>query len=96
MGICYRLPHQEEAVHDAFKQLKKPHICRRLVLVLSHFDIYWKNNTTVHKRFVECTDDNNFLTHVINKPMRAGAFLDLTLTSEKDLGRHMKVEPSWL
>lgn len=49
MGICYRLPHQEEALHDAFKQLKKPHICRRLVLVLSHFNIYWKNNTTVHK-----------------------------------------------
>lgn len=44
---------------------------------------------------MECTGDNKFLTHVINKLMRGGAFLDLTFTSKKELGRHVKVEQSW-
>lgn len=45
---------------------------------------------------MECAEDNNFLTQMINKLMSTGAFLDLTLTTEKELGRHVRVEQSGL
>lgn len=84
MGVCYRLPHQEEAVHDAFKQLEEVSDVQEAGPGpqgdFSRLDIYWKNNTAVCKwsrRFVECTDGSSFLTHVINK-------LDLTLPVRKN------------
>lgn len=52
MGVCCRLPHQEEAVHDAFfKQLEEASRLQDLVLRgdFNHLEIYWRSNAAVHR-----------------------------------------------
>ncbi|GAB0207491.1 hypothetical protein GRJ2_003214800 [Grus japonensis] len=90
LGICYRLPDQEEVVDEAFfKQLEEASHLQALALMgnFNHPDIYWKDNTAgleQSRRFLKCTDDN-FLTQVIEGPTRKGALLDLTLTNKEEL-----------
>ncbi|PKU34188.1 dtw domain-containing protein 2 [Limosa lapponica baueri] len=81
-GVCYRLPDQKEQVDEAFyRQLEVASHSQALVLMgdLNYADICWRNNTAGHKqsrRFLEIIYDN-FLTQVVEKPMRTGTLLDI-------------------
>ena len=85
MGVCYRLPNQEDQVDEAlYKQIGAASHSQNMVLMgdFNHPDICWMDNTAVHqksKRFLECVDDN-FLFQVVQEPMRKGAMLDLVVT----------------
>ncbi|GAB0206830.1 hypothetical protein GRJ2_003148600 [Grus japonensis] len=60
-----------------------------------HPDICWKGNTARHaqsRRFLQSTDDN-FLTQLVEEPMRREVLLDFVLTN-KGLAGDVKVEGS--
>lgn len=82
MGVCYRLPEQEEEVDEAFyRQLEAASQFQALVLVgdLNYPNVFCRNNTEKDKqsrRFLESIDDN-FLSQVVEDPTRNGVLLDL-------------------
>ncbi|XP_063280190.1 uncharacterized protein LOC134564864 isoform X3 [Prinia subflava] len=96
VGVCYRLPEQEEEVDEAFyRQLEAASQFQALVLVgdLNYPDICWRSNTAKHKqsrRFLESIDDN-FLSQVVEDPTRNGVLLDLKLTNREGLIGDVKV-----
>jgi len=60
---------------------------------LDHPDICWKENTARHaqsRRFLEGIDDN-FLTQMVEEPMRRSVLLDLVLTNKEGLGEAVKI-----
>ncbi|KAF4804354.1 hypothetical protein TURU_008626 [Turdus rufiventris] len=63
VGVCYRLPEQEEVDEAFYRQLEAASQSQVLVLVgdFNYPDICWKSNTAKHKqskRFLESFDDN--------------------------------------
>ncbi|XP_064901183.1 uncharacterized protein LOC135577216 [Columba livia] len=59
----------------------------------SHPDMCWEDNTTKHtqtRRFLQIIDDN-FLTQVVEKPMRRRVLLDLILTNQEELVGDVKL-----
>ncbi|KAK4806898.1 hypothetical protein QYF61_012619 [Mycteria americana] len=99
VGVCYRPPDQEEQADEALcKQIGAASHSQALVLMgdFKHPDICWRNNTAGHKksrRFLEGID-NNFLTQVIEEPMRRGALLVIIFTNKEGLLGDVKVEGS--
>ncbi|KAK4828567.1 hypothetical protein QYF61_027657 [Mycteria americana] len=91
LGVCYRPPNQDEEADEAFdKQLAR--VSQSLALVLmGDFnlpDVCWKYNTAERKqsrRFLECVEDDNFLTQLVSEPTRRGASLDLLFTNREGL-----------
>ncbi|GAB0179838.1 cAMP-dependent protein kinase inhibitor alpha [Grus japonensis] len=91
VGLCYRPPNQDEEVDEIFcKQLGE--VSQLLAFVLmGDFnlpDICWKYNTAERKqsrRFLECVEDDSFLTELVSEPTREGALLDLL--DNTNLGR---------
>ncbi|GAB0206764.1 mitochondrial enolase superfamily member 1 [Grus japonensis] len=89
-------PDQEEEVDEAFyRQLEVASESEALVLMgdINHPDICWKGNTAMQvqsRRFLQSTDDN-FLTQVVEEPMRRGVLLDLVLTTKEGLVGDVKV-----
>ncbi|TRZ09133.1 hypothetical protein HGM15179_017974 [Zosterops borbonicus] len=87
VGVCYRLPEQEEEVDEAFyRQLEAASQFQALVLVgdLNYPDICWRSNTAKRKhsrRFLESIDDN-FLSQIVEDPIRNGVLLDLKQTGK--------------
>ncbi|GAB0190477.1 hypothetical protein GRJ2_001513000 [Grus japonensis] len=84
--ILFRPSDQEEEVDEAFwkavwRQLEV--VSRSQVLVFigdfNHPDICWKGNTQ-SRRFLQSID--NFLTQVVEEPMRRRVLLDLVLTKK--------------
>lgn len=82
MGVCYRLPDQEEAAETFFRQLEETSHSQAVALtgILNYPDTCWMGNTAEHeqsRRFLNCidtfngfleyTDALNFLTQVIKK-----------------------------
>lgn len=82
VGVCFRLPDQEEAAEAFFRQSEEISCSQAVALmgILNYPDICWMGNTAEHKqsrRFLECidtlngfleyTDALNFLTQVIKK-----------------------------
>ncbi|GAB0208404.1 hypothetical protein GRJ2_003306100 [Grus japonensis] len=96
VGVDYRPPDQEEEVNEAFyRQLEVASQSQALVLMgdLNHPDICWKGNAAKHaqsRRFLQSIDDN-FLTQVVEEPMRRGVLLDLVLTNKEGLVGDVKV-----
>ena len=87
VSVCYRLPDQEEVDEVFYRQLEVALRLQTLVLMgdFNHSDICWSDNTAQHKqprRFLKSADDN-FLTQVIEKPMRRGVWLDLILADQE-------------
>jgi len=61
----------------------------------NHPDICCRDKTAGHRqprRFLECTDDDNFLIQAIEDPMRRGAMLDLVLTNQEGLVGTVKLK----
>ena len=51
-------------------------------------DICWKYNAVQRKqsrRFLECMEDDSFLTQLVREPTRGGALLDLLFTNSEGL-----------
>ncbi|GAB0181056.1 hypothetical protein GRJ2_000570900 [Grus japonensis] len=98
-GLTRWPPDQDEEVDEAFyRQLEVASRSQALVLMgdFNHPDICWKSNTARHaqsRRFLQSIDDN-FLTQVVEEPMRRGVLLDLVLTNKEGLVGDMKVEDS--
>ena len=96
VGVCYRPPHQDEEMGEAFcEQLAK--VTRSPALVLTGDfnipDIGWKHNTAQRKqsrRFLECVEDS-YLTQLVGEPTRGGALLDLLLATREGLVGDVKV-----
>ncbi|GAB0207763.1 hypothetical protein GRJ2_003242000 [Grus japonensis] len=90
VGVDYRPPDQEEEVNEAFyRQLEVASRSQALVLMgdFNHPDICWKSKMAKHaqsRRFLQSIDDN-FLTQVVEEPMRRGVLLDLVLTNKEGL-----------
>ncbi|GAB0208569.1 cAMP-dependent protein kinase inhibitor alpha [Grus japonensis] len=86
-----RPPDQEEEVDEAFyRQLEVASQSQALVLMgdFNHPGICWNSNMAKHaqsRRFLQSIDDN-FLTQVVEEPMRRGVLLDLVLTKKDWLG----------
>lgn len=64
VGVCYRMPDQEEAAEAFFRQLEETSCSQALALmgILNYPDICWMDNTAEHKqsrRFLECIDTLN-------------------------------------
>jgi len=56
-------------------------------------DISWEDHTARHtqsRRFLQCID-GNFLTQVVEEPVRRGVLLDLLLTNRDGLVEDVKV-----
>lgn len=87
VGVCYRLCDEEEETNEAFlRQLEEASSLQALVFkeYFNHCNICWRGNTTEYEQsrmFLECICDN-FLTKMINEPMKEGSLLDLTLTNK--------------
>lgn len=101
VGVCCRPPDREEQVDEALDRQMGAASCSQALVLMRDFnqpDIGWRDNTAGHKqsrRFLECIEDN-FLTLVIEKPVRKGTLLDLlTLTNEKDLVENVKAGSSF-
>ncbi|GAB0177486.1 hypothetical protein GRJ2_000213900 [Grus japonensis] len=96
VGVYCRQPDQDEEVNEAFyRQLEVASRSQALVLMgdFNHPDICWKDNTARHtqsRRFLQSIDDN-FLTQVVEKPMRRGVLLDLVLKNKEGLVEDVKV-----
>ncbi|PKU35565.1 rna-directed dna polymerase from mobile element jockey-like [Limosa lapponica baueri] len=96
VGVYYRPPDQDGEVDEAFyNQLQVASQSQALVLVgdFNYPDICWKGYTARNiqsKRFLQCTDDN-FLTQLVEEPMRREALLDLLLTNKEGLVEGIKV-----
>jgi len=94
--VYYRPPDQEEEVDEAFcRWLKVASQSQVLVLLgdFNHPGICWKDHTARHtqsRRFMQSTDDN-FLTQVVEKPVRRGVLPDLVLTNRDGLVEDVKV-----
>ncbi|GAB0205340.1 hypothetical protein GRJ2_002999600 [Grus japonensis] len=94
-----RPPDQEEEVDEAFyRQLEVALRSQALVLMgdLNHPDICWKGNTARHaqtRRFLQSINDN-FLTQVVEEPIRREVLLDLVLTKKEGLLEDVKAEGS--
>ncbi|GAB0209860.1 hypothetical protein GRJ2_003451700 [Grus japonensis] len=86
-----RPPDQEEEVDEAFyRQLEVASRSQALVLMgdFNHPGICWKDNRARHAQsrgFLQSIDDN-FLTLVVEEPMRRGVLLDLVLTNKEGTG----------
>ena len=99
VGVYYRPPDQAEKGDGAFySQLKGASLSQALVLMrnFNHPGICWKDHTPKHtqsKRFLQSIDDN-FLTQVVEEPMRRGVLLDLVLTNKEGLVENVKVGSS--
>ncbi|PKU44704.1 glycerol kinase [Limosa lapponica baueri] len=101
VGVYYRPPDQDGEVHEVFyNQLQVASQLQALVLVvlgswfLNHPDICWKvytDRNTQSRRFLQCVDDN-FLTQLVEEPMRREALLDLVLTNKEGPVEDSKVE----
>ncbi|GAB0210390.1 mitochondrial enolase superfamily member 1 [Grus japonensis] len=91
VGVYYRPPDQEEEVDEAFyRQLEVASRSQALVLMgdFNHPGICWKDNRARHAQsrgFLQSIDDN-FLTLVVEEPMRRGVLLDLVLTNKEGTG----------
>jgi len=96
VGVYYRPPNQEEEVDEAFyRQLKVASRSQVLVFMVdfNHPGICWKDNTARHaqsRRFLQSID-SNFVTQVVEKPMRRGVLLDLVPTKKEELVEDVKV-----
>lgn len=88
VGVCYRLPDQEEQVHEAFYRQLKVASCLQVLVFMGYFnhpDVCWRDNAAGHKqprRFPEGIGDN-FLTYVIEELRRSCALLALVLTNKE-------------
>jgi len=95
VGVYYRPPDQDEEVDEAFyRQLKGTSQSQALVLMgdFNHPDISWEGRTARHmqsRRFLQSIDDN-FLTWVVEQPMRRDVLLDLVLTNTEGLVEDVK------
>ncbi|GAB0208053.1 hypothetical protein GRJ2_003271000 [Grus japonensis] len=91
LGVCYRPPSQDEEADEAFyKRLAEVSQSLALVLVgdFNLPDVCWKYNIAERKqsrRFLECVEDDNFLTQLVSEPTRGGASLDLLFTNREGL-----------
>ncbi|PKU29906.1 rna-directed dna polymerase from mobile element jockey- hypothetical protein [Limosa lapponica baueri] len=96
VGVYYRPLDQEEEVDEVFyRQLEIASQSQALGLTgeFDYPDICWKDNTARHaqsRRFLQSIDDN-FLTQMVEEPMRRGALLDLVLTNKEGLVGDVKV-----
>lgn len=98
LGVCYRLPDQEDNVDGAlYRQIRASSHSEALVLMGDFsYPICWRGNTAGQeqsRRFLECTDDN-FLLQRIEQPTRTGAMLDLVLTSKEKVEGNVKLNDS--
>lgn len=90
VGICCRLPYQEE-VDEVFRQLEEALHLQALVFMegFNHHSICWRGSAAGYKRsrrFLKCTG-GNFLTQVIEEMMRRGALLDFFTDKEELVGK---------
>ena len=96
VSVYYRLPDQGEPIDKAFLlQLQEALGLQALILLrdFNHSDICCRDYTAGHKqprRFLESINDN-FLTQLIEEPMRRGMWLNLILTNKEGLTGDMKV-----
>ena len=99
VGVCYRLPNQEDQVDEAlYKQIGAASHSQNMVLMgdFNHPEICWRDNTAGHqksKRFLEYVDDN-FLFQMAREPLRKGTMLDLVLTNEEGMVSNVKLKGS--
>lgn len=89
VGVCYRLPDQKEGVDEAFyRQLEAaPQSQPWFLGCFTYSDIFWRNKTAKHKqcrRFLESINDN-FLSQVVEDPIRNAGLPDLILTNREGL-----------
>ena len=91
VGVCYRPPNQDENADEIFyKQLIEVSQLLALVLVegFNLPDVCCKYNIVEKKQsrmLLECVE-SNFQTHLVSKPTREGAPLDLFVNREGLVG----------
>jgi len=91
LGVCYRPPNQDEEAGEVFyKRLAE--VSQSVTILVGDFfnllDICWKYNTAERKqswRFLECVEDDNFLTQLVSEPTKGGDLLDLLFTNREGL-----------
>jgi len=97
MGVSYRPPNQDEEANEIFyKKLRE--VSQSLAFVLmGDFnlpEVYWKQNTVEKKqsrRFLECVEDDNFLTQLVRETTREGVPLDLLFANREGLVGYVTV-----
>lgn len=82
----YYWPSDEEIDESLYRQLEVASQSCALIIMgdFDHSDLCQKSNTMRHKQtqwFLQCMD-YNFLTQVVEDPMRRGVLLDLVLTKK--------------
>lgn len=88
--VYYRSPDQEDIDEAFYIQLKVATQSQALVLMADCCDICWEVYTARHTqsmRFLQSID-GNFLTQVVEEPMKRVVPLDLILTNKEDLVEH--------
>jgi len=95
VGVYYRLPDQAEPINEALLQIQEASRSQSLFLLgdFNHPDICWKSNTAScrqHNTLLEYIE-HNFLSQVIDSPIRGGAILDLLVTNINELIGDVKI-----
>jgi hypothetical protein len=94
LGVCYRAPDSIESNDEKlYNLINKVQNCKVIVMGDFNFpELDWSNrdNLDVQNPFVDCLL-NNFLFQLVDEPTRGKNYLDLVLSSEKNMIQQLNV-----